>query len=181
MLDGSQEIDVNSNVHEFDAEPNRSAESMHDLVDPFEFEPADETNSDRSLPESPRPDEPLFERLRLVFWDMHQTYVARGLLIGMMFMCGYFLVESYRLNGLVDIDQVAPIGATFQVDINSAELGEIINLPGVGPKLAGAIIEFRRSTGDFETHESLCDVPGIGEKKLDAIRPFLLPIEIDSD
>jgi competence ComEA-like helix-hairpin-helix protein len=93
-------------------------------------------------------------------------------------MSGFFLAKSYRLNGLVDIDQAAPIEAAFQIDLNSAQIGEIVVLPGVGRRLAGAIIEHRESVGGFESHENLCDVPGIGEKKLEAMRPYLLPIEV---
>jgi len=121
--------------------------------------------------------EPLIERLRIVFWEIHQPYVARALLVGLVCMAGFFLVKSYQVNGLVDIDQAAPVEAKFQIDINTAEIGEIVVLPGVGRRLASAIIEHRENVGRFEAHVDLCDVPGIGDKKLDSIKPFLLPID----
>jgi competence protein ComEA len=39
-------------------------------------------------------------------------------------------------------------------------------LPGVGPALAAAIIEYRTEHGPFTSVEQLQEVPGIGERRL---------------
>ena len=56
------------------------------------------------------------------------------------------------------------------VDLNRAGSEELQRLPGVGPVLAGRIIEHRDEHGAFESVEDLLDVPGIGEAKLDQLR-----------
>lgn len=56
------------------------------------------------------------------------------------------------------------------IDLNSATHGELCTLPGIGPKLAQAIIEHRESSGPFEAVEDLCLVKGIGTKRLEQIR-----------
>ena len=55
------------------------------------------------------------------------------------------------------------------INVNTATLEQLDTLPGIGPKLAQAIIDYRTEYGNFETPEDLLHVPGIGEKKLAAI------------
>lgn len=55
------------------------------------------------------------------------------------------------------------------INVNTATLEELDTLPGIGPKIAQAIIDYRTEYGDFEAPEDLLHVPGIGEKKLEAI------------
>lgn len=55
------------------------------------------------------------------------------------------------------------------ININTATAQQLDTLPGIGPKLAQAIIDYRTEYGDFEVPEDLLHVPGIGEKKLSAI------------
>jgi len=69
------------------------------------------------------------------------------------------------------------ISTSFRVNINQATSPEIANLPKVGPSLAGAIIEYREMNGPFANIEELTNVSGIGDKKLAAITPFLLPLQ----
>jgi len=45
----------------------------------------------------------------------------------------------------------------------------------VGPVLAERIIAYRREIGGFRSVDDLLDVPGIGEKKLAKIRPYVVP------
>ena len=58
------------------------------------------------------------------------------------------------------------------LDINSATAEELETLPGIGPKLAGAIIEYRGQHA-FQSVDDLNDVPGIGEKRLAELRPHV--------
>jgi competence protein ComEA len=78
---------------------------------------------------------------------------------------------------------VVPAGATFdqgpvttdgRVRLNSAAASELEQIPGVGPVLAGRIIEARDAVGGFSTVEDLLDVAGIGEAKLAALRDFVV-------
>jgi len=65
------------------------------------------------------------------------------------------------------------VKATAKININQATIQELESLPGIGPKLAKAIIRFRDEQGDFEVLEQLKEVRGIGEKRFSAISGFL--------
>lgn len=55
------------------------------------------------------------------------------------------------------------------LDINRAPAGELAELPGVGEKLAGAVV-IERSRAPFRSIGELRRVPGIGPAKLERIR-----------
>ena len=77
----------------------------------------------------------------------------------------------------VEIDQSEPLTIDYRVDLNTAEWPELTTLPGIGEKLARRIVEYRDTNGPFKHDESLLEVSGIGPKKLDGIRPHLLPLD----
>ena len=58
----------------------------------------------------------------------------------------------------------------FPVDVNSAGVDRLTDLPGVGPVLATRILAYRETHGPFAVMEDLLDVPGIGEGKLAGLR-----------
>ena len=57
------------------------------------------------------------------------------------------------------------------VDLNAATMEQLDSLPGVGPATAKAIIDHRSQHGPFRRVEDLLDVRGIGDAKLEALRP----------
>ena len=59
------------------------------------------------------------------------------------------------------------------VPVNTAPASELQKLPGIGPKLAEAIIEYRTRSGPFKRVEQLLEVKGIGPAKLGRIRPLV--------
>lgn len=56
------------------------------------------------------------------------------------------------------------------VNLNTADLAALESLPGVGPVLAGRIVEWRVAHGRFTSVDELIEVPGIGERLLERIR-----------
>jgi competence protein ComEA len=57
--------------------------------------------------------------------------------------------------------------------LNVANVKELEEAPGIGPKTAQAIVDFRHKSGRFHRVEDLLAIKGIGQKKLDAMRPYL--------
>ena len=58
----------------------------------------------------------------------------------------------------------AKSSTTQVVNINTASAAEFEALPGIGPKMAARIIEYRQKNGPFKKVEELMNVRGIGEK-----------------
>jgi competence protein ComEA len=58
--------------------------------------------------------------------------------------------------------------------LNTATAEELETLPGIGPQTAQAIVEFREQHGKFYTPDDLLRVPGIGPRKLAALRSRIL-------
>jgi competence protein ComEA len=105
-----------------------------------------------------------------------QTVLAVLILLALVAMGGWCISHSGLGNRLVDADQAQQYTANFQVDINTADLPELIQLPGIGDTLAQRIIETRQSSGPFTEPDDLRTVRGIGPKIMERIRPYLLPL-----
>jgi comEA protein len=56
------------------------------------------------------------------------------------------------------------------VNINKAGVEELMSLPGVGPKIAQRIVEYRTQHGPFKRKEELMNVQGIGPKKFERLK-----------
>jgi competence protein ComEA len=59
------------------------------------------------------------------------------------------------------------------VDLNTATLGELDTLPGVGPVLAQRILDWRAEHGRFASVDELGEVSGIGEAVLARVQPLV--------
>jgi competence protein ComEA len=62
---------------------------------------------------------------------------------------------------------------TGPLDLNSATEAQLDDLPGVGPATAAAIVQHRDRIGGFTSVDQLLDVRGIGEAKLEQLRPLV--------
>jgi competence protein ComEA len=62
---------------------------------------------------------------------------------------------------------------TAKVNLNTASVEQLTTLPGVGPKLAARIVEYRQKSGTFRSTQELINVKGVGEKSFAKIEPWL--------
>lgn len=58
---------------------------------------------------------------------------------------------------------------TSKVNINTANQSDLESLSGIGPATAIKILEYRKAHGKFSSLEDLKNIPGIGDKKVEAI------------
>jgi competence protein ComEA len=59
------------------------------------------------------------------------------------------------------------------VNLNTATVTELMQLPRIGQKTAERILAFRKQHGGFQRPEELMNVRGIGEKAYAKLKPFL--------
>jgi competence protein ComEA len=59
------------------------------------------------------------------------------------------------------------------VNINTADLGQLDTLPGIGSSLAQRIIQYRDSNGPFKDIEDLKNVSGIGDKNFENLKDMI--------
>jgi competence protein ComEA len=59
------------------------------------------------------------------------------------------------------------------IDINTADGAALESVPGIGKSLSQRILAFREKNGAFQSVDDLLKVPGIGEKSIQRLRPYL--------
>jgi competence protein ComEA len=60
--------------------------------------------------------------------------------------------------------------SSSQVDINSASVDELKNLPGISGSLAQNIVDYRNANGPFKSVEELKNVKGMTDSKFNKVK-----------
>lgn len=60
-----------------------------------------------------------------------------------------------------------------KININTADLAKLQEIPGVGEKKAQSIMEYRETCGGFQSIEQLQEVPGIKGKTFDKVKDYI--------
>ncbi|HEX9724664.1 MAG TPA: helix-hairpin-helix domain-containing protein [Vicinamibacteria bacterium] len=60
-----------------------------------------------------------------------------------------------------------------QVNLNTATVEQLVELPGIGQAVAARIVAYRETNGSFGKIEELMNVRGIGEKTFLRLRPLI--------
>jgi len=72
------------------------------------------------------------------------------------------------------VSSVCRADAGEKLDLNSADKAQLMELPGIGGKLAERILAFREDCGGFVHIQQLDLVEGLSEGKIDAIREYVM-------
>ena len=85
-------------------------------------------------------------------------YITDGMMIRI------YTKEEAQMMGQVGA-KVSSVGTMEdgKVDINTADVAELMTLPGVGASKANAIVSYREENGGFSSIEDLMKIPGIKE------------------
>jgi competence protein ComEA len=66
-------------------------------------------------------------------------------------------------------------GASAPISLSQATEAQLETLDGIGPALAGRILEYRQQHGGFRSLDELKEVSGIGDKRFEALRGSIVP------
>ncbi len=94
-----------------------------------------------------------------------------ALTVGVVVLLGLLLYRGYGSSYRVDPSRQS--SSALPLDVNVADRTELLQVPGVGPNMADAILSHRNTFGPFQTLDELDSVHGIGGKTLDKLRPWL--------
>jgi len=64
------------------------------------------------------------------------------------------------------------------VNLNTATSEQLQQVPGIGPSMADKILQMRKSYGAFKSVDDLLAVRGIGPKRLDKMRKYLVVAKV---
>jgi competence protein ComEA len=66
------------------------------------------------------------------------------------------------------------ISLSIPLSVNRESQEGLTAIPGIGLKLAGAIVQARENRGGFKTLDDVATVPGIGKALYRKIKPYLV-------
>ena len=101
------------------------------------------------------------------------SYIATLCIMVMLISFNTSFAASKTAADSQDSASVSGTAVIEKIDINSADEQSLTSLPGVGPKMAERITDFRKANGPFQTVEDLLNVKGIGPKVLEKIKPYV--------
>jgi competence protein ComEA len=113
---------------------------------------------------------------RALLRRVDQAIVALLVLAGLVSTAVWWLAHGGASGNLVELERADPRTVRFEVDVNTAEWPELVQLPAIGETLAKRIVDSRLKDGPFRDHKDLLRVRGIGPKTFDTIKPYLRPM-----
>ena len=98
-------------------------------------------------------------------------WTAAGILTAAVL--GWYMLDRPAETSLAPLTPSARRAGTPPLDLNTATVPELEELPGIGPALAEQIVAWREENGPFAGPEDVTQVPGIGPATYEAIAPYI--------
>lgn len=97
------------------------------------------------------------------------------LFLGLVFLAGSSINYAFKkYPALKDrVNFIAHDKVFSKVDINTASLEELVEVPYIGNYTAANIIQYRRQYGPFQSIEQIKNVKGIKDKNYQKFRSYL--------
>ena len=120
-------------------------------------------------------------------WELKKAELALIWVTGALIcvLLGFFLGRNVALNTILP----GPNDGTAQstnpttgssggrININTATLEQLRDLPGIGEQIANNIIAYREANGPFQSVNDLLNVDLIGESRLNGILDYISVID----
>ncbi|WP_214721082.1 helix-hairpin-helix domain-containing protein [Exiguobacterium sp. s192] len=104
--------------------------------------------------------------------DVNQLNLAARLIDGQEVVVPTKRQDRVKKKSAGPVDQAEiPKGL---LDLNAATEEQLLEVPGIGPAKASAIIQYREEKGGFATYDHLGDVKGFGPKTLENLKAYLI-------
>jgi competence protein ComEA len=104
--------------------------------------------------------------------NLDAVNLAARLADGQQIIVPSAVAAGAAVGGAPDPAATAP---SAPVSLGSATLEQLQTLDGVGPATAQKIVAYRTEHGGFRSVDDLANVPGIGPKRLAALKPHVQP------
>jgi competence protein ComEA len=88
-------------------------------------------------------------------------------------LCALLISGTTAFTAPVLAQAPAPAAEKAALNLNAATVEQLATLPGIGPKVAERILEYRTKNGGFKKIEELMNVKGIGEKSFLKLKPLV--------
>ena len=110
-----------------------------------------------------------------------RLWIPVAILILALYLIGYrvyqhrsFIMEPPATVLTVEQRMQIEVAEGETINVNKADVRELMRLPGVGEVLAGRVVETRKELGGFRTVEDLKKVKGIGENLFQELKNFVV-------
>ena len=104
---------------------------------------------------------------------MHTTISSLVLLFYIVFSPHTIPIVASELQSQEADSAASAAESEERVELNTAAQAALEALPGIGPRTAERIIEYRNTNGGFEKVEDLMNIRGIGERTFLRLRDLV--------